>query len=252
MKVYWAPVNYNLLAPPRDSNIFYYDPKSLLSILNESRNKETLIHNIFRCPVVSNLTKNVFVLENPLDISAVYDRKTNRFNLTNTQHPISPGFYLSFAKQHEPSIDENLLFVYELQWIFFTEEPSLNMTLTSPYFSYAPHMQYGSIVPGSFDIGKWFRNLNLEFNIWNNKNELHVKEGEPLAYVHFDTDKTVELVRFNLNTQLKTYIDSIAKMSSYEPRVPLLGRYERFKRTRMKDLIMKEIKANIVDNTNSI
>jgi hypothetical protein len=33
--------------------------------------------------------------------------------------------------------------------------------------------------------------------------------------------------------------------------VPLVERYERFKRTRMKNLIMKEIKENILDNNNS-
>jgi hypothetical protein len=245
MKVYWAPVNYNLLAAPKDSNMFYYDPRSLLSILNDSRNKETDVSNFFRCPTVTGLTKNIFILENPLETNTILDRKTNKFKVNNNMQ-------LKFTKPHEPSIGQNLLFTHELQWIFFTEEPSLKMTLTSPFFSYAPHTQYGSIVPGSFDIGKWFRNINLEFNIWNDKDELHIKEGEPLAYVHFDTDKTVELIRFNLNTQLKTYIDSIAKLSSYEPRVPLLSRYERFKRTRMKDLIMKEIKANIVDNTYNI
>lgn len=245
MKVYWAPVNYNLYGPPKDNNIFYYDPKSLLSILNESRNKETDISNFFRCPTVTGLTKNIFVLENPLDVNVNFDRKSNKVKP-------SSGLQLNFVNHHEPSVDQNLLLTYELKWIFFTEEPSLNMTLTSPYFSYSPHTQFASIVPGTIDIGQWFRNINLEFNIWNNKDELQIKAGEHISYVHFDTDKTVELVRFNLNTQLKTYIDSVAKMSSYEPRVPLLARYERFKRTRMKDLIMKEIKANIVDNTYSI
>lgn len=245
MKVYWAPVNYNLYAPPKDSNIFYYDPKSLLSILNESRNKDADLSNIFRCPTVTGLTKNIYVLENPLDINVEFDNKTNKVKTGDMMQ-------LNFTMPHNPSLDKNILLNYELNWIFFTEEPSLKMTLTSPYFSYAPHTQFGSIVPGSFDIGKWFRNVNLEFNIWNNKNELHIKAGEPMAYVHFDTTESVELVRFNLNTQIKTYIEGVAKLSSYEPRVPLVARYERFKRTRMKDLIMKEIKENIVDNTSSI
>ena len=52
-----------------------------------------------------------------------------------------------------------------LSYIFFSEE-DIEMTMTSPFFSDAPHLQYGSIVPGSFNISKWFRNVNLEFNIW--------------------------------------------------------------------------------------
>ena len=69
-----------------------------------------------------------------------------------------------------------------------------------------------------------------------------------MAYVEFLTDKKVELVRFKLNLDLKTYLESTSSSSGWEKKIPLAERYERFKRTRMKDLIMKEIKNNIVDN----
>jgi hypothetical protein len=138
-----------------------------------------------------------------------------------------------------------------MKWVFFTEDDSLNMKLTSPYFSNSNHMRYGSIVPGQLDIGKWFRNITLEYNLWEGVDNFFIDKGEHLAYIEFDTNKKVELVRFKLNTELKTYLESTSSSSNWEPMVSIQERYERFKRTRMKDLVMKEIKANLLDNSSN-
>jgi hypothetical protein len=112
-------------------------------------------------------------------------------------------------------------------------------------------MRYGSIVPGQLDIGKWFRNITLEYNLWEGVDNFFIDKGEHLAYIEFDTNKKVELVRFKLNTELKTYLESTSSSSNWEPMVSIQERYERFKRTRMKDLVMKEIKANLLDNSSN-
>jgi hypothetical protein len=261
-KVYWAPVHFNLSLPPKDWNMLYYDPESLLSNLNKNRkiikkndvppklkvndpfSTKSLMDpqssNFFSCPAFTSLSKNVFILENPISTSLIIDEnKTIKYRSED---------YVKSWIAHPESINNNTLFVYDLQWVFFTEDDSLNMKLTSPYFSNSQHMKYASVVPGQFDIGKWFRNVGLEYNLWNGIREFEVKKGEHLAYVEFQTEKKVELVRFKLNLELKTYLESTSSSSGWEKKIPLKDRYERFRRTRMKDLILKQIKNNIVSN----
>jgi hypothetical protein len=244
IKVYWAPADFNLNTVPKDNNMLYYDPLNLLNILKN--NKSNLLKNdsvrntFFSCPVFSKLSKNIFVLENPLKTDIEINNSTIKYN-GETGIPS--------VVTHPPSLNNQILFVYNMKWVFFTDDESLNMKLTSPYFSNSNHMRYGSIVPGQLDIGKWFRNVTLEYNLWEGVNKFSIDKGEHLAYIEFETDKKVELIRFKLNTELKTYLESTSSSSNWEPKVSIQERYERFKRTRMKDLVMKEIKTNVLDSS---
>jgi len=76
------------------------------------------------------------------------------------------------------------------------------MTLTSPYFSNSPHLRYGSIVPGKFNISKWFRPINLEFNLWPGVNEFKVKKTKILLMFILYTKNEIELVRFDLTERI--------------------------------------------------
>lgn len=242
IKIYWSPAEFMLNSAPKDNSLMYYEPDSLISYLYQNRSdlpKDQYTRNtFFSCPVFSNLSKNIFVLENPIKTSIEITGKNIKYNGETG----IPSLVV-----HPPSLKNQKLFVYNMKWVFFTEEESLNMRISSPYFSNSPHMRYGSIVPGKIDIGKWFRNITLEYNLWENVNSFEIEKGEHLAYVEFETEKNIELVRFKLNTELKTYLESTSSSSNWEPRVKISERYERFKRTRMKDLVMKEIKNGIVD-----
>jgi hypothetical protein len=135
--------------------------------------------------------------------------------------------------------------IYGLKWIFFSEE-DIEMTLTSPYFSQSPHLHYGAVVPGQLKINSWFRAVNLEFNLWPNVSEFKVEEDEILAYFNFNTNKNIKLVRFEMNEKLHHYSNAGIQSTVWESWVPLKKRYDRFKKSRMNELVLAEIKRNIV------
>jgi hypothetical protein len=242
IKVYWSPADFNMSTFPKDNSMIYYEPENLLSLLYNSRSylpeDQYKRNTMFSCPVFSNMSKNIFVLENPLKTSIRFENGSIHYDSDSA----IPSLVV-----HPPSLNNQILFVYNMKWVFFTEEDSLSMKLTSPYFSKTPHSNYGSLVPGKLDIGKWFRNITLEYNLWEGVDKFSIDQGEHLAYVEFDTEKRVELVRFKLNTELKTYLESSASSSIWEPRIKIAQRYDRFKRSGMKNLVMKEILSNIVD-----
>ena len=82
--VYWAPI-WDLMEEPMDWNMLYYEPEQLYSAIQtdkvqqigdaklrdtlKKKNKVNVMphHNLFRCPAVQNITKNTFVLRNPIE-----------------------------------------------------------------------------------------------------------------------------------------------------------------------------------------
>lgn len=235
VEIFWAPAFEigNLI----DWNILYYDLESLYDHLRPRKNNNTPNQNFFYCPAFADLAKSTFVIKNPL---------LSHYRIENSKEvvPLSKN-YISSTIFHPPSIDNCPLMIYGLKWIFFTED-EIDMTITSPYFSNSPHMRYASIVPARMKIDSWFRAVNLEYNIWSEDSEFKVEQDEIMAYISFNTDKKIKLTRFEMNEKLHSYSNVGIQSSVWESWVPLKKRYERFKKTRMHELILKEIKRNII------
>ena len=133
-----------------------------------------------------------------------------------------------------------------MQFVFFSEDDII-AKLTSPFFNQAPYMQNCSLVPGQLNIKKWFRNLNLEFNLWPGKNEIEFQQDEVLAYVNFECgDSEIVLQRFQMNEQLHKLMGTCAKATTWEAFVPIQERYQRFMKTKTNVLVLNEIKKNLV------
>ena len=231
--VYWAPVFFDENV---DWNMLYYDLPSLQEYLRPNMVKNDPGNNLFYCPAIGNITRNTFLIINPIETHCICSDNEIRVKSKN---------HLTLDIGHPPSIEDNLLLEYGLHYVFFTEE-NLTLTMTSPYFTQSEYMKFGALVPGKLKINSWFRALNLEFNLWKGNKEFHVKKDEVLAYVNFDTDDKIKLVRFNMSKDLHKYINACGKSSSWESFVPLVDRYKRFRQTRMQDMILKEIRKNIV------
>ena len=83
--------------------------------------------------------------------------------------------------------------------------------------------------------------------MWNNSGELIIKEDEPLFYVEFLTKKKIKLVRFEYTQKLLQHAQHcVGAPQMFGRNIPLIERYDKFKQSRMSDIILKEIKDNIV------
>jgi hypothetical protein len=102
------------------------------------------------------------------------------------------------------------------------------------------------MVPGKLDISKWFRVINIQFNLWDDVTQFRINKNEPLFYTNFITDNQVELVRFEMNDYLVKHARTIASAGEWEPRISLSERFDRFRLSRTKDLILREIKKQVL------
>jgi hypothetical protein len=88
----------------------------------------------------------------------------------------------------------------------------------------------------------------MEIQMWNMKGELHIKSGEPLFYVEFKTNKKIKFHRYKMDGTIASYLYSGANSKAqWGPGFSLLERYKRFNQSRMNDLVLMEIKKNLLD-----
>ena len=232
--VYWAPwiVQEDDI---HNWNMMYMEPEKLLNsvvkhipTLQGERMKASL-----RCPAFTYLSKNTFYVRNPIETELTTDNGQINYISKNWNAT-------SFGK--EGSADTIIFGNY---FIFFCEE-DLEILLTAPHFSETEYTKHGLLVPGKFNISKWFRPVTLEMLLIKNKNYFKMAENEIMAYFTFLTDDKVELKRFNLNKTLKNISNTCATASYWWKNVPLVRRYDRFIKSKTNRLVLSEIKKQLI------
>lgn len=237
--VYYAsPDNLN---QTEDWSILYKEPVSLSSLLNKNinknRNKELGNRAYLSCTAYQNISKNLYVLENPIESS---------YKIINNVALSTGKNSLSATIKREPQLNNQILLEYSYPIILFSDE-SLEVQFTAPYFINAPHIQYGSVTPGQYNIGKWFRPIQIEFNLWSNVDEFVIKQDEPLAFINFLTDKKIKFKMFEMSNELAKIMNVCSTASSWESNVPLVNRYVRFHESKMLNKTLAKIKERIIE-----
>jgi len=242
INVYWAPCWTDV--PENNWNMLYPDPEQLYKNLSKKRAKETApTDNLLQCPAVSNKFRNTYLFTTSVD-SNITIENDNAYSIFPDQLKRNG---ITAKIQRTASFENNKLVVVMLSWIFFTDEDSLDATFTPPYFHQTEIQKYGAPVPGTFNIGKWFRPYVYEVNLWDNVNEFNIKENDPLFYTEFITDRPVKVHRFEMNEKLFALSRATSSASVTMGALrPLSKRYEQFAQSRSKDIILKEINKQIV------
>ncbi len=248
LTIYWSPVWEPI---SKDWTFLYPKPKTLFSSTKEHDIEKTYDSSnsnstkIFSCPAVSGKFKKIIVFESPMSCSYQYDF----FNfMIDGSHSIKPETkeYISYNVIRKSSIDYGPSIDFSLRYIFFSEE-SLDAYFTPPMFHPPKYIKYGSVIPGEFNIGKWFRPYNFEVQMWNKTGNFILEEKEPLFYVEFKTDKKIILKRFNMTEKLNNIVSSCIESDSiFGIGRGLEKRYEKFESTDMRDIVLNEIKHNLV------
>jgi hypothetical protein len=241
INVYWAPhVTWQnpLLG---EWNMLYPEPTNLFSDLNKLRTKNAGTKSFLTCPAAKNKMKNSYVFKNTMNAHYEFDFTEENQTIT----PISDN-YLNWEIARPPTINVGPTINFFMNWVFFSDQP-LEMLITPPMLHRPNYTQYGTVIPGEFNIGKWFRPFALEVQMWDNKGKFITKEDEPFFYSEFKTDQKVNLQRFKMNGTLDSYIQHCSKSTNlWGMGLPLEKRYKKFEQSKMKDLILAEILQNLV------
>jgi hypothetical protein len=215
------------------------EPESVLNIFYSKdiadKNNQNLSLNY--CPSFNNSLNNVYAIRSLYDYEFKIENSSVTTNLYNQEFFDDHVLIRSIEKK---------FFTFYNQYVFFTEEETLDMyAYQYPFFEENNITERCIIIPGKFDIGKWFRPLEFPFILKNNFNEFKVENDEILYYIKFDTNKKIKFTQFKYTEKIDSLIMDDTQMSSgLKPRLkPISWWYENFK---LKNHVLKEIKNNIL------
>jgi hypothetical protein len=202
------------------------------------RNDKMLESRIPLCPAFRNELHNVF------GVKSIYDYE---FSVNPETREVSTAIYdQKFYNRHVivRSMKERI-FSFSQEMIFFTDESSLIMSGDLfPYLEDNNITERCIVYPGQFDIGRWYRPVEFAFKLKDRYNTFKIEAGEIYQYVRFHTDNNIKFIQFRDTPKLNEMLKSITETRSNKKGIFSLDYYyERFK---LKKLIMKEIKENLL------
>jgi len=198
--------------------------------------------NFNMCPSYNVEAIKTFNLLAPFD----YHIEIKDNHLVSTQY--NQEVFDSYVLLHDVA---NKLIQLKYSYIFFTEETCI-ITLSGPYFTDSDISMKANYMPGSFDISKWFRDVNVPFMIKPQFNNINIKEGDAVQSIRFDffnNDKIVFKKFYFTNLLHSIYYSSMKNRIFFDKNINkyLSKVYDLFTQSKIKHTILKEIKANLME-----
>jgi hypothetical protein len=236
INVYWS--NYSNDESQQMYNLMEINPEALLPELKKNFHKQddNKKKNYQYCPALTGITRNSFLARFPFDASVIVDETGN--GVQGDMKDWFLGRERSFSNRINTDLD--------IGWFFFADQP-LQLEITPPYFHNTLASSSGLMTAGSFDIGQWFRQIQLSYILWENNMQFICKRGEPAIYFNFKTDKKIVLHQFNANNKLRNVAYACANTPRSTERFrSLQDLYATFQRTKMKKFVLDNIKENLM------
>lgn len=246
LTVYWSSSRFVL--DQESWNLLYSKPESIHSKIIKNSFPDS---NMKKCPAVKDLTRNLFSLNSSFEDSFEIDLEAANEIFKDapedTPIPVIGNNKVSISKPRDPDLKGYFNYTYNLSWLFFAEEP-VKLRITSPYLPPLSPMDGAFVTPGQFDIGKWYRALNLEYVVPKESSKFHLAEGQEIAYLEFLTDKKIQFKEYAMSPRLLSLgFECSSSVTRYGKFKTLNDRYNMFARSNMRKKVLSEIKKNIIE-----
>ena len=232
--VYWACVEDEWIKasePERVAQRFY-------SRGIKSDSSKSLIA-INHCPVFNESLKNTYA------IKSIYDYS---FKIENGEC-FTEIYDQKFFDEHVTvrSIEKKF-FSFQVSYIFFTEENDLEISAYQhPVFEENEITKRCMIIPGGFNIGKYFRSLEMAFILKKDFDEFIVNDEDVLYYLKFHTKEQINFKQFRMDDDLLKMTKDVRKINwriLNKPYTTIEQFYDKFKG---KKYILNKIKENLLN-----
>jgi hypothetical protein len=206
-------------------------------------------NQIVKCPATRSALRNIFSVHAPLtetiDLSDVpLIELASDFSLEAYPLPVSSR--IALKRMRPSSYSDHINVNYNLAWYFFAEKP-LMVRMTAPYFPTSSPADGSILATGEFDIGQWFRPINLDYHIPSSATSFSVTENQPLAFFEFQTTDTIRFQRFMLTPELEQIGYECSESAiRYGQRKTLAQRYRMFSRAGLNKIVSNRISQNLV------
>ncbi len=230
--VYWACEDESWLRAKTPESVY----KTFCKDLKNKKN------DLILCPATKDYMSNVFSLKSLFDYKFILgsDEQVNEV--------FADRYDQNFFNSHVwVRSRENRLFSFFQKFVFFTEEKTLLMSGgIFPFLEDNNITKRCIVVPGTFDIGKWFRPLDFAFYLKEEYNEFKIEENDIFQYIKFHTDEKIIFKQFRIDPNIKQFfIDSDSARRFRETKLRDLKDY--YSMVKHKKHLINSIKENLLD-----
>lgn len=239
--VYWSPW-YRDHKVYAENYLAHYEPEKVYVDLVKQKEEKNIADNYFNCHAFKNFCKNLYSLKNPYTVDLFYED-----GRAYSKNPPKTGYDLAITSQvKQPSVKNSLTVNYCVNWIFFADKP-LNLQTLQPWMHKTESSKTSFYVPGTFDISRWFRPIEMACQLFPGEITFKSLEGEPLIYANFLTDEPIVLKKFYLTPELIDMSISCISLKNFKKFKSLNSLYRVFNRTLLQKKILKEIQKNVIE-----
>lgn len=240
--VYWCQDRcYGHIDPSKpsgvDLDLLALEPELLLRYIYNNRKEQN--NNFLKCPAVTEELKNTFVIPSSVDFDlkrTSVDSSGKNFYATNYY---DQTFYDSFVFTGRDVVQ------FSDNKVLFCEE-NLDVSQIPFTFDFNNEQDGIKIIPGSFNINKWFRPIHPSFIM--SRDYISVSRGQPMYCLKFHTDRKIKFKRFDPSaTEIQKIITECVQLKYILKNLSLQSMYNIFTKAKKQKLLFKHIKANLID-----
>jgi hypothetical protein len=189
------------------------------------------------CTALHNLVDNVFYLECPFNATIEFDPSGSIILSGKPEE----GWFRERGRSMYDGF--NVDFTAEIS--LFCEEP-LDISFTPPYLHQTTQPSQGFIHATKFSISSWFRPLVFIYQLWPGVKSLKMVKGEPLAYIHFHTDRPIVFKQVLMTKKMLEIAHACLTHKYMQPMQPLKLLYKKFNERGLRSSLLAEIKNNVL------
>lgn len=235
MNIYWAASN--VTQGSLVSRALYYPPEQVNAFKDYS---SQLKHNNFKlCPAYLDHMENLYALKFPVSYNIqMIDR-----GVTTTSY--DQEFFNNFVFVRDV---QQRLVSFNVRYVFFSEEPC-TMSLQQPYMEDSELANKTVSLPGTFDIGQWFRTTDYTVQVKQGVSNINIERGDIYNYLRIQSNKPVNFIRFDYTEELdriqRDLLQSKMILGNKSPKLNYY--YQLFKQSMYRKKILKLIQENILE-----
>jgi len=186
-----------------------------------------------RCPAFRDYYKNTYVLKSPVDIEFIYNSENGQLGI----FPQKQAFYDEniFHRGSIVGKDDSFLMGFGLDFLFIADK-DCELELIPCSMHKSEFADKTRLIVGTFNINKWYRPVEIAFEIKNSATSVKIKRGDALAYVRFlpkDGSKIV-LQHKNFSEETLEVVKTCLAVKESVNKFPLAVLYKLSERIRNK------------------
>ena len=229
--VYWS--KYNVYS--MDSNDFLLDlePKPAYKHAKNLFEADNKSADWLECPASIDILSSNYSINSPIDLS--FSMKHDSRAHSEKPHSMNMVNFRNFNKNY--SVMDYLLTIH-----LFSEE-DLEVSVTSPFLNASSNY---FLIPGKFNISKWFRPINPSYMFLNSNYDVLINKGDPIMNLSFNTKEKILFQEFYFTETLKEIVKESVGYKQFSKKNSLFSLYSKFENQKINKIVLKEIKKSLI------